>query len=161
MTTSKKSTAAYPLSSNVTPNFKTGFATKKRASLTSNSPVPHPSYSQHVTPKGNQGGTNFMIGMNPPQGDQEKGIYHHGHHLSMMPVTKSQEKSKYSYSHKRSTSEGINDLIMNAQGPYPAAPISGSKHGLRVIKRASVASKNPSHSSAGSDCDFPVSESGS
>ena len=29
-----------------------------------------------------------------------------------------------------------------AQGPYPAAPISGSNHGLRMIKRASVATKH-------------------
>ena len=67
--------------------------------------------------------------------------------MSMVP--KETEKP-ITYLHKRSTSEGINDLL-GAHSPYPAAPISGSKHGLRVIKRSSVGSKHPSQSSVASE----------
>ena len=49
---SRKQSIAYPMSSNVTPNFKTNTLGKKRTSVTTtSSPIPQPSYSQHVTPK--------------------------------------------------------------------------------------------------------------
>ncbi len=144
------------MSSNDTPNFKTNSLGKKRTSLTTRSPIPQPSYSQHVTPKHSAGiaGAAHLIAPHLDSTDKQPSVYHHGHHMSMVP--KETEKP-IAYLHKRSTSEGIND-ILGAHGAYPAAPISGSKHGLRVIKRSSVGSKQPSHSSVASEeiLDGPV-----